>query len=452
MSMTEIIYGLIAIELIVIGVAIGKSKFKSFIFNPSSLYSLIWGIGLVSLNFRISSEFYSLSIQANTIFFLAWIFFLIGIISSDLFLRRPLRIENIELPINIIKFKRFYCLLLSIHIFFLFLMLLHIFLSLGIYNYFTNAHLYRLAYFDQTLTESKVYMLFSYSILFYRYIIYPIILISAIYGALYSSIVNYKWIPSYFPILGAMLWSIITFGRFPTVIVVSIYVLSWAITSKKKLKIRRIFQIGLIILICILFITSLRSIRLGEKKIEKSYPYRFIGLEVPYYIIDKFKYLYGGLVSFSETLSETKHKEPYYGENTFKGFLWVLNKIFRNIFGLKEYYFRPKALVELQEELIYIGDRIYINAFRTYLYNLWQDFRYLGIIIFPFIFGFLSSLIYKIFYKTNDFYVLGLYIYLIATLILTSSMIWAWEEFCYLIPIIYLIVKYIYRNKIIRLT
>ncbi|MCK4306990.1 oligosaccharide repeat unit polymerase [candidate division WOR-3 bacterium] len=441
--MTEILYGILSIIFMVGGIAVGKIRFGSYIFNPPGLYSLIWGIGLIGLNFRISSEFYPLSPQANNIFFVAWFFFLLGVTSFG-HLACTFQARKNQLSESIEQIKKFYLVSLSTSILFLLVMLFHILSYVSIYQYIMLAPMYRLAYFYADLPGAEIYALFPYSGAFYNLIVYPLLLISAIYGACYANIVNPKWILSYLPIGGAMIWSMITLGRFPVFIVGSIYLFAWMFTERKKVWGGKTLRIGLLIGISILFVTFLENIRLGEmREITKSYAYSASGMKVPYLIMNPVYSQYGGLVLFSVCLPETRFRESYYGGITFKEFLWIRGIVIRHILGDKDYRFNPDALVDLQEGAKYIGNNIKTNAFQTYLHAPWHDFRYLGIIMFPFIMGFLCCLPYRFFLRTGSFYMFGLYLYLIVVFILVSTIVWRLSDIFYSLPIFYLVAGYI---------
>jgi oligosaccharide repeat unit polymerase len=92
------------------------------------------------------------------------------------------------------------------------------------------------------------------------------------------------------------------------------------------------------------------------------------------------------------------------------------------------------------------------NAFPTMIYTFFYDFGYLGIILGPLLFGYLSFIIYNRMILTNDFGYKGIYI-MIVILIYESPMRWiGTSPHTWIVIFLFIILVKTNRNKKIKLT
>lgn len=220
--------------------------------------------------------------------------------------------------------------------------------------------------------------------------------------------------PSYFIIIviNTVLYSILFGGR--SIVVVVIQTIIFALFLKEKGNIKRIFinnkgkaLFAITTIGVLLYLVSLRKFSmLSPINTILMYfvgPFSFFDL---LYTRDLFtdKLLYGSaLFGFVTT-----------------PFAYIIRAVF-------DPTFRPAQAVinAITQEYYYIGGGVNFNALTTVLYPAICDFSYLGIVIYPFIIGYITRKIERLYFAKNDLRTLSFYLYCFGS-VLSSTMNYSW--------------------------
>jgi oligosaccharide repeat unit polymerase len=111
--------------------------------------------------------------------------------------------------------------------------------------------------------------------------------------------------------------------------------------------------------------------------------------EVPTPLVHTVNYLLGPLATFNVVFNKSGYHELWFGRNTF----YVIERIFTRYLHLEIFDDLPISITQYPYG-IYNGYASTQNTY-TYLRHVWDDWGYFGILVFPIMFGFLSTKAYS---------------------------------------------------------
>lgn len=261
--------------------------------------------------------------------------------------------------------------------------------------------------------------------LFVMFIADPIILLTSIFVALsfFKQIFSKRCM--FIMILNILLRSFISGGRttifeLGVILLVCIFIFG---TINKGMKKKVVRAIGLLFLL-VFAGASISSHRHGDEG-------SFITIAASNVI----EYFVGSFSFFDALLADNAVVEPTYGLTTLGGITDIFIHIF-HFLGLSNtplsYTHVGSVLAEFRE----IGPGEYYNAMPTMYYFFYTDFRLIGVLIFPLIFGCVSAISYKKLLEKKRVIHFILYM-MIIILVVESCFNWQFERIHFFMAIVY---------------
>jgi oligosaccharide repeat unit polymerase len=250
--------------------------------------------------------------------------------------------------------------------------------------------------------------------------------IVAIMGGFYCAAFSFRYWPVYLAIAGGLVNSMASLGRAFMIEIVIFYLVAYFLTKlwkEKKLKLkitlRKTVIGGIILVLFFSALVSVVNIRRGVNFDARYTSEYYTGSTIPDPIFQYYRYFSANLPAFDAFITNFDENEKMgYGKITF--------------FPITKQFYKLGIIKELPKVKNYENVRtpIPINTF-TYLRPIYQDFRFLGTIILPYLIGLISSFLFLNFlFKPNFIKLIILsyiYLYIISTYIassLSSMMIW----------------------------
>ncbi len=413
-----------AVLFFLIASIVSYKVFKNIV-HPVVVFNIIWLIVLATSSYIVEDlGYYKPSLKIYNIFLLGGVCFNVGAILLKVLLPHKRSIKSTKRFTSISKKKTkvflFAEIILAIYYSIKSIYILKLLLSGQTYDAIRDM------YFSDEMQTSPI------EILFILFIFDPLLIITEILLPinLFNNIFPKKF--NYIMLLNLLLRSFFTAGRtavFETgclILVAAIYFGAFKGANKRKLF---GFITGMFALFYSMALISSQR-RGGEFGI----------IEIAF--INLTSYFTGSFPFFEDLLNSKDYLPPTYGIVTFGGFFDIVIHFLR-IFHLTNMPLTYISVGSILAEFRPIGDNLSYNAMPTMYYYFFTDFRETGFIIFPFLFGCVSIIVYR---KLKHSGTLLSYVYysFLMLLIIESSFNWQLSRIPFILAILYV---YLYLNK-----
>jgi len=356
-----------------------KVIYKSY-FSPFSLYGGTWSFVLATYYFSIISYIKLSDITQFVIFSSLFSFLLGGIIPGFYFnIKRKKNLISLNNQKNFdIKKIKFFLLITSI---FGFICILIFFIK--ILNSFGYRILYEGLEVRRELTVggwTGAGVIGELGLGGFRTYGLAATYISSVFGGFYTAIKRHFYLFAYLPILNAFIYGIGYLGRSDFLNIIIIFFVSYYLGKKsisERIITRDFFPYAICsLVIIVMFLSIISYFRFGSySKVEI-----YSDNKIPPIVIHYYRYLTNKIPALEVALT-TYNDKFYMGLKTFFPLAILLYKF---------------KFIDYLPDAYYVHDVVWVpvpsNTF-TYLRPIYEDFGLIGVLIFPFLFGFISSYI-----------------------------------------------------------
>lgn len=417
----NIIGCVLALALTAVTILFGRVVYRHYS-NPATVYSVIWGVGLVLVTTRFSDAFFPIDNLSYLIFIMAFLAFSLGVIVAA-----PL--HERYLPVNgAWGTKRGYLALVKIyHPVALFALLGSFGFLIMTLNFFgLEQWLYKGYVVHELLLTGDKSETFPGGVWVFRlvqYAIHPAIYIGACLSGMLILAGNRVKLQCFMPLLAAVLFDAAMVGRFRAYSVLLILMAAYVLRAEfvsgayeylkhgvKRLRHLSRPLLAIALLVVVLYFV-LAEVRTYDKNI-----YSIYGLNVPGLLFEPIKYQFGGLYLFS--VAKEAYGELTGGWETFYPLFRLLSYV-----GLSS-----GEHVNILSDPSAIGPESIMNGFHTYLFAPYRDYGFAGILVIPFMLGLLSGYIYQRVMIGKAYYWVPALLAIYGLVIMPSTVTWPFSD------------------------
>lgn len=417
--MEDFIILYIIISLLMTG--LGKMLLKNWI-NPISIFSGLFLIIITLYSYHFYGLHYA-SDQALKCIFMGSISFSIGGLLRIFLFNKKKRNKNFILE----KMDATnYNLVLMMNII---VLIIVIFMLPWVIKMLRSGYSFSYIHIVWDTEESSLAMLPGYALFVFQYIVRPwIVALPTVFSViLYADDKSRKrFIVLVLSAVDILLYSVISGGRGGLVFLL-LQVFLAALLLGKTIKLTWKYRIGIIIIIIMATVLFLKieSARGGDA------------------IRTFYVYVCGCVPFLSKKLDYVKYafnNRLFYGTMTTYGFVRIVKPIFIRM-GLFTTFFNEHILAFDTQGREVIGKNLSYNAFVTPFYYFYNDFGYLGVCLFSFIYGYISVKIRDILYKTRSLRSFAMYLFVLFGLV-TSMIRFQFVFYINVIALIYIMLVF----------